>query len=247
MQVKHLLLISILFLGGCVTVEDGPSQQQKASKINVQLGIGYYHQNNLELADEKLRKALDQDPQSSQAHHAFAVLQNRFLNREKSEFHFRKAVELDGQNSEALNNFGAFLCQDERYEEAESMFVKAVDNPLYKTPEVAYTNAALCLRKGQLKPLTAKGYLLKALTIGRNYGPALLELAEIGLEENQTERTLHYVKRFHLASKPTARSVWLKLQAEYAEGNTKSVHELGAILQRDFPESKEYKLWLELK
>ena len=65
----------MLLLTSCVTVNDQKgSQLEKASKINVQLGIGYYHRGNHELANEKLVKAMRQDPKSSQAHHAYAVL-----------------------------------------------------------------------------------------------------------------------------------------------------------------------------
>lgn len=109
----------VLLLSACVMVQDGPTQDEKASKINVQLGIGYYQQGNLEQANEKLLKALAQDPLSSQAHYAYAVLQNRFLNAEKTEFHFKKAIEYDPGNSEALANYGAYLCNKGETQEAE--------------------------------------------------------------------------------------------------------------------------------
>jgi type IV pilus assembly protein PilF len=246
MWVKNIAVVLSLLLGGCVVVQEGPTQNEKASKINVQLGIGYYNQNNLEQASQKLLKALDQDPDSAQAHHAYAVLQNRFLDREKADFHFRKSIELDANNSEALNNYGAFLCQDERYEEARSMFLKAVKNPLYKFPEVAYTNAAICLRKGGLEPDSVKEYLRKALGSGRNFGPALLTLADIGLEEGQPELTSIYIRRYHLGNQPGPRSLWLKIRAEHALGNADAVEELGQLLKKDFPDSAEYQSWLEL-
>jgi len=246
MQVKQVVVAVSLLLSACVVVQEGPTQNEKASKINVQLGIGYYNQNNLELANEKLLKALDQDPQSSQAHHAFAVLQNRFLNREKAEYHFIKAVELDDSNSEAMNNYGAFLCQDERYVKARDLFLRAVENPLYRTPEVAYTNAAVCLRKGGQEPEAVKDYLRRALGTGRNYGPALLVLGEIGLEDNQPELTANYMRRFHTTNRPTARSLWLSIQAENELDNPEAVEQLAQRLKRDFPDSTEYQSWLEL-
>ena len=142
-----LLLLSLSQLTSCVVVQENGSQQEKASKINVQLGIGYFHRGNMELANEKLIKALDQDPESSQAHHAYAVLQDRFQDKEKAEFHFRKAIKYDPLNSEALSNFGALLCSDGRVLEAEEMFLQALKNPVYRAPEVAYTSAAVCLLK----------------------------------------------------------------------------------------------------
>jgi type IV pilus assembly protein PilF len=238
----------LLLLSACVIVQEGGTKNEKASKINVQLGIGYYHRGNLESANEKLVKALDQDPKSSQAHHAYAVLQNRFQDKEKTEFHFRKAIEFDSGNSEALSNFGAFLCSDGRYMEAEKMFLQAVENPLYRTPEVAYTSAAVCiLKEGDTQRLKAKGYLKKALAIGSHYRPALINMAEIVFAEKDTELTRVYLDRYHLVGDATERSLWLSIQNELALGNTEKAIEYAETLKTNFPHSTEYENWQELQ
>jgi type IV pilus assembly protein PilF len=246
MRQISLAALLLMTLSACVVVQEGPTQKQKASKINVQLGIGYYHQNNLELANEKLIKALDQDPESSEAHHAFAVLQNRFLNDEKAEFHFKQAVELDSSNSQALNNYGAFLCGRERYDESVVMFLKAVENPLYKTPEVAYTNAASCLRRSGKEPERVKEYFRKALA-NSNYRPALINLAEISLDEERNDLTDVYLKRYHMVGKPDARSLWLSIRNELAMDKPSKARELADTLKTEFPDSEEYQSWLELE
>ena len=244
--IKLLVLLALLPISGCVVVEEGPTQNEKASKINVQLGIGYYNQGNLELANEKLLRALDQDPKSSQAHHAYAVLQNRFLDAEKAEFHFQRAIDLNDSNSEALNNYGAFLCRAKRYDEAKTMFLQAVDNPLYKTPEVAYTNAALCLRQTDSDPKQVKQLLTRALGVGSNFAPALLAMAEISLAEQDYEKTVLYLRRFLLSNQHTAASLWLAIQNELNANNHEDAENLAAQLQQKFPQSKEYQSWLEV-
>lgn len=239
-----LLLVS---LSACVMVPVGPSQGEKASKINVQLGVGYYQQGNLEMANEKLVKALDQDPESSQAHYAYAVLQNRFKDKEKTEFHFRKAIEFNPDNSEALGNFGAYLCNDGRVEESEKMFLRAVKNPLYKSPEVAYTNAAACVLKGDnTQTEKAKEYLQRALAVRNNFIPALINLAEITFEEKNHELTALYLERFHLVGKPTARSLWLDVRNELEQNNKSKAYTQAEQLKNSFPNSTEYKSWLAL-
>ncbi len=242
----NLAWLLLLSLSACVVVDDGPTQMEKASEINVQLGIGYYHQNNLELANEKLIKALDQNPRSASAHHAYAVLQNRFRDKEKAEFHFRKAVEYNPLDSEALNNFGAFLCRDNRPEEAEKMFIQALENPLYKAPEVAYTNAATCLRQNNKKPEKVKEYLTRALGVGNNFRPALLLLAEISFEEKQHDLTTIYLKRYHLVGEPTARSLWLEIRNELELNHRDKANELAEKLKSEFADSPEFQSWLLL-
>lgn len=242
------LLALLLLLTSCVSVKKGnEANLEKASDINVQLGIGYYHRGNLELANEKLVKAIKQNPASSQAHHAYAVLQNRFLNAEKAELHFKKAIELDPGNSEALNNFGAYLCSAERYKEADAMFMQAVKNPLYRSPEVAYTSAAVCiLKEGPSQQPKAKQYLSKALAIGNNFRPALINMAELTFIEQNNEMTGLYLQRYHVAGAATARSLWLSIQNEMDKGNKSRAQELAEQLKQDFVNSKEYEQWLAL-
>jgi type IV pilus assembly protein PilF len=228
----------------------GETKMQKASKINVQLGIGYYQRNNLEQANAKLVKALRQNPASSQAHHAYAVLQNRFLEKEKAEKHFKKAIELDPENSEALTNYGAFLCADGHYLQAEKMFLQAVENPLYKTPEVAYTNAAVCLRKlkqDQRHMARVKKYLKKALGQKNNFPPALLNMAEISVEEKNYEFAKLYLDRYHQVARANPRSLWLAIQNELAAGHPHKATEFAQQLEQDFPDSAEYKKWQALE
>jgi len=237
-----------LVVSACVTVQTGPTKNEKASKINVQLGVGYYHQNNLEMANEKLLKALTQDPKSSQAHYAYAVLQNRFLDEEKTELHFRKAIELDSKNSQALNNFGAYQCNKGKIEESEKLFMQAVKNPLYKSPEVAYTNAAVCLLKPEYRNTDkAEKYLKKALAVRNNYTPALMNLAEILFDQNDNELTYLYLGRFHLVTQPTARSLWLDIRNAREKGENSRAQLLAEKLKTDFAESSEYQSLLDLE
>ena len=76
-----LLILLLGLLQGCVTVDPGKGKNEKASAVNVQLGIGYLQQNKLELASEKLSKALRQDPNSASAHNAYGILQDRLLSK----------------------------------------------------------------------------------------------------------------------------------------------------------------------
>lgn len=241
------LLLLALFLTACVAVQKGPTRNEKASDINVQLGIGYYRQGNLEQANAKLLKALRQNPRNSQAHFAYAVLLTRFMEFDKAEEHFRKAVELDPNNSEALNNFGAFLCNQGRVDEAEKMFMQAVKNPVYKTPEVAYTNAAVCLlQKAEGREKVAQDYLVKALAYRSTYAPALIQLAERMFDQGRYDLARLYLNRLHLQGKPTARSLWLAVRTELALDNTEKARELGRLLEDSFPDAPETRSWQEL-
>ena len=244
------LLILLGLLQACyVPVEPDKTQNEKASAINVQLGIGYLQQNNLELANEKLAKALRQDPDSAAAHNAYAILQDRLLQTEKAEFHYKKATSLDPENSQAANNYGAFLCRHGRELESEKYFLQALKNPLYSTPEFAYTNAALCLLKvGEARETEkAKEYLRKAIAAKSDFGPALLTMANLLFDEGEYAAAKPYLDRFHLVAKPTARSLWLAIRNTLQIDGQGDVTELAQRLGTEFPGSEEYKAWQKIQ
>lgn len=245
LQFRLVLLLGLLSIqSACVTVNPDGTKLQKASRINVQLGIGYYHQGNLDLANEKLLKAIEQDPESSQAYHAYAVLQNRFLNKEKAEQNFQKAIDLDSTNSEALNNYGVFLCSDGRYEAADKMFLQAVENPLYRDAEAAYTTAAICaLKQDAQQTAKAIDYLNQALAVQRNYRPALFKLAEIYFEEKNYQQSWIYLQQFDQFGAPTSKSLWLQIQTARELDENSSIRELASALRQRFPDSMEYELY----
>jgi type IV pilus assembly protein PilF len=238
------LLLLMGLLQACVAVDPGPTQNEKASDINVELGMGYLRQNNLELASQKLTKALRQNPESASANNAYAILQDRLNQLELAEKHYKKATKLDRNNSSAANNYGVFLCNNGRERESEKYFLQALDNPLYSTPEYAYTNAARCLLKvGEV--ITAKEYLRKALTERSDFAPALLSMGGLYFDQQEYLDAKSYLDRYHLAAKPGPKSLWLSIQTAWKLNPDADVSELVQRLQNDFPESQEYQFMKE--
>lgn len=242
----RLLCLLIPLLSACVAVDNRPSDLEKASAINVQLGIGYLQQNKLELANEKLLKALDFNPKSAAAHNAYAILQDRLQVKDKAAYHYKKATLLDPKDSLAANNYGAFLCRNGQEAESEAYFLRALKNPLYKTPEFAYTNAALCLIKIG-KRERAIDYLRKALAANSNFAVALVTMGKVAFEDQNYKNAKLYIDRYHLVAKPSAKSLWLSIRAELELNKNQNVNELSDILQTNFPDSDEYKSWLVMQ
>ena len=238
------LLLLLGLLQACVAVDPGQTQNEKASAVNVQLGIGYLQQNNLELASQKLTKALGQNPKSAAAHNAYAILQDRLNQLDLAEYHYEKATKLDRNDSQAANNYGTFLCKNGREIESEKYFLQALDNPLYSTPEYAYTNAAVCLLKVD-KVNAARGYLRKALTEKSDFAPALLTMSGLLFNEMDYKGAWSYLDRYHLVAKPNPRSLWLSIQAASKIDASADVTELVERLKTDFPDSREYQTWKE--
>lgn len=244
--VAFLLLLGLL--QACVTAGPTKSQNEKASAVNVQLGIGYLQQNKLELASEKLSKAIRQDPNSASAHNAYGILQERLLQLDKAEYHYKKATGLDPKNSQANNNFGAFLCRNGREVESEKYFLAALENPLYNTPEYAYTNAAICLIKvGRVEP--AMDYLNQAIAARNDFGPAILAMGELLFNQSDHANAKRYLDVYNEVAQPSPRSLWLSIRNELELGGRGSgaIDRLGAQLEQNFADSDEYRSWREIR
>ena len=173
-----LLLPALLLalLTGCASTPalDEEAQRQRlhqAAKTNVQLGIEYMREGDMEMSLTKFQKALEQDPDLSGAHGGIAVLYDRLNENEKPGKHFRKALKLSPDNSQIQNNYGQFLCKQGEYEKANEQFDAAASNPVYSARTAALTNAGTCAM--QIPDLEkAEVYFRRALEIDsrRSFG-----------------------------------------------------------------------------
>lgn len=233
-------------LSACVTVDNKKTDNEAASRINTELGIGYMQQNNFEQADQKLKKALRYDSKNVKANYTYAVLQDQLGQKELAEEHYKIATRLDPKNSEAANNYGAFLCRNQREAESEKYFLNAMKNPLYKTPEYALTNAAICLMKIDQNE-KALDYLGKALTAKSDFAPALYNMAKLNFANENFEQAEIYIERYHTVARANPQSLWLAIRAMLEQDGESDVRALAQQLQTEFPDSPEYQNWLQIQ
>jgi len=175
----------------------GGVKENQASEYNSELGVRYLQQGRLKLANEKLRKALAQNPNSAQTNHYFALLQQRLGLNDQADSHFQKAIRITPKDPELSNNYGSFLCKTGRPQAAVTQFLNAVKNPLYSTPEFAYTNAGICLRKAsKTNDAQAEKYFLFALEKKISFPSALLELAKLYSDQGNREKSQVFMMRY---------------------------------------------------
>ncbi len=241
-----VLSLAIFMFTACATSNtDAPlSENQKAAEINIQLGVRYLSQGEYKVADEKLRRALRQDPRSATANWVFALLQERLGENELAEKHFRKAVSLDPKDSRAHNNYGTFLCNQNRMVEAEKEFLHAVDNPLYAEAASAYANAGTCFLKVPDK-VKAEEYFRKSLDKNASERTALYQMGLISFERQEFEQASFYFRKYETLAKHNSQSLWAAYQTEASLGNQGKADEYAHQLKRSFPSSQEARLLAE--
>ena len=242
-----LLLVSALILSACNTPVNNPSSNQNIrptpetnniAKANLNLGVEYIKQGRYEDALEALGKAKEADPGYSATYNMLGLLHQRINEPQKAERYFIKSISLNNNDSSALNNFGNFLCEDNRLEEALQTFARAADNPLYQTPELAITNAGLCLYNNTRKE-EAKVKFQEALKINPRIPQALIKMCEFSVDDFNYLSARAYLQRYQQVSRHTARSLWLGIQIERELGDKDAVSSYALLLKNSFPDSDE--------
>lgn len=239
---KTLLLAAALALAGCVTTDSGSPRSEgspeEAARINYELGAEYLRQGNLELARERLERAVAQDPDLADARATLALVYDSQGDTELADDQYRRAVRLAPDDASVQNTYAVFLCKRQRYDEAMDYFNRAASNSRYGTPEAALTNAGVCLLQ---KPdqVQAEQYFRRALQRNPAYSEALLQLAALSVERGNFLRARAFVQRY-LAQHPAAPKIlWIGVQAERALGDREAAARHAAVLREDFPSSAE--------
>ena len=151
MNTRWIAVLFACLLVGCVS-SDGSKRlkredpKESAAKTNIQLGVAYLQQGNYPLAREKLERSLKQNPKDPDVHTSLGLLYDRVGETKLADKHFREALRLAPTNPDISNNYAIYLCKNNRVEEGVERFSAVAADKYYRTPEVALSNAGVCLR-----------------------------------------------------------------------------------------------------
>jgi type IV pilus assembly protein PilF len=237
---KIIAIIAFFSLPACVQVGNKPSKENlaKAADANTQLGAAYLQEGYLGVANEKLQKALRQNPKSVQANSIYALLLNELGKTKDAAKYFKKSLKLAPEDSQVLNNYGTFLCDQGEIDKAIEQFQKALLDPLYSTPEYAYSNAGACLLDVPDFE-RAKSFLRKALQRNKTLPSALYQMAKLNYLKGRYAVSKNYLDRFHQRSGKSAESLWLGIRLAWQLRDKDTASSFGLLLKNKYPDSAE--------
>jgi len=210
----------------------------RAADVNTRLGVGYFERGDMKLALEKLRHAVEIDPEHVPAYVTLGMVHERLGQETSARENYRKAARLAPDDGATLNSYAAFLCRQGEYDEADGLFQRAANDPFYRTPEVAYTNAGACaIRNDRLE--AAERYLRTALDIDDQYAEALYQLARLYLLRDDAFRARAFLQRYEAEVQAGAAALALGHRIESRLGNDEEAARYFRRLESDFPESAE--------
>jgi type IV pilus assembly protein PilF len=245
-----LALAAASLLGACVSSSSKPmpaASKKEAAQYNMQLGISYLRQGDLQAAQAKLEKAVAADDSLATAHSALGLVYERLGDNAGAEKNYRRAVSLAPEDPDSLNALAVFLCL-QKHDTADAMhyFDKALAIPLskaYSNRAMLYTNAGICAKRVDMDK--AEAYLRNALAADPGFNQALLQLADISFNRSNYLQSRAFLERFLAAGPATPDALWLGVRVEKALGETAAARAYGERLKREFPESVETRQLLE--
>ncbi|MDO9617432.1 MAG: type IV pilus biogenesis/stability protein PilW [Pseudomonas sp.] len=239
-----LFLLLASLLAGCVSTGNvDPMRTGKgrddARDAYIQLGIGYLQQGAGERAKVPLKKALDLDSSSADAHAALALVFQREMEYKLADEHYRKALSQRSSDARLLNNYGGFLFEQERYQEALEHYQKASLDTLYPERSRVFENLGLTAMKLNQRE-QAKTYFERSLRLNSRQPRALLEMAVIHYEERQYVPARGYYDSYSQLAEQNARSLLLGANLATIFEDRDKAASLGLQLRRLYPGTPEY-------
>ena len=248
MNVHRLIpvLISMLLIG-CVTTNssDLPVSEKDAARLNLDLGISYLRQGELEQAMYKLQKSIDIEPDNATAHRVLGMVYERMDDIKNAEKEYRLAVKQAPDDADALNQLGSFVCMRGDVRESLKYYDRALKIPRYKSRYQIYTNAGTCAKEIDLA--LAESYLRKGLAENAVNPEGLYQMADVTYRREVYLQSRAFIQR-RLAVAPASPDVlWLAYRIETALNDKLSAEDFSTQLLKEFPASAEAGLLLEMQ
>ncbi|MCQ4274321.1 type IV pilus biogenesis/stability protein PilW [Stutzerimonas degradans] len=247
MILRVALLLLFAGLTGCVstgTVDPLKTEEgrQQARDAYIQLGIGYVQQGTASRAKTPLRKALELDPRSADAHAALALVFQTEMENELADKHYREAL-ASRRDARILNNYGSFLFEQKRYPEALERFTQASEDNLYPERARVFQNMGMTALKLN-QPEQAEKYFTRALRLDSRQPGALLELALMAYDAKQYVPAKAYYDSYSQLAEQNARSLLLGIRLADIHGDRDRAASLALQLKRLYPGTAEYQQYL---
>lgn len=212
--------------------------RQEVAEANLNVAVEYLRRGNYEGALDRLNRARVAEPRNAFVYSVFGLVYQRLGDTDQAEQNFRRSLELDKTSPENLNNYGQFLCQQGRADKAEKLFLKAARDPLYRTPEIALTNAGLCARRNN-DVAKATGYFNEALAANPEAGAALLALSDIEFGNENFVEAHKLLARYLKVASHNPRSLWLGIRIADKLGDKDTKASYSLLLRNKYPDSVE--------
>lgn len=240
-------------LVACVSTPDGGVGSEvpgAAARDYLALAMGYFDAGDLDAARHHLENARLNDAGQAEIDHVSALLAAAEGDYDSAERHFRRALRFGRSNAAPGNNYGVMLYSLGRDEEALAQFQTAAADETYRGRAHALENLGRVLLRRERHDEALEAFSA-ALDLNGELPLAALELSLLHRRNGNPAAALRRFREYlriaenqRLTHGPKA----LLAGAEFAwqSGNRAGVEEFGSILGKLYPETAEYREFMEL-
>jgi len=244
-----VIAVLMCLMVGCVTEYSGGTQMSSDPDATldkrVALSRQYIGVGDWENAKRNLELAQEVDPNNAEVFEAFALVYQSTGEFEMAENQFLAALKADPGLSRARNNYAAFLYSQGRYIEAEREFYRVTGDTLYSGRPTAFVNLGLCRLQLEDNP-GAEAAFTRALSMDRRNPVALLEMGFLRLEAGDTDEASRYHGIYKTVSpQQSPRGLLLGLEIADEIGDQDALGSYELALRNMYPDSLEYRAWME--
>ncbi|MDW8479565.1 MAG: type IV pilus biogenesis/stability protein PilW [Xanthomonadales bacterium] len=238
-------LLLALAAGGCAALGGGKkeasAQGGSAVELHLALAQGYLERGRLDLATDRIQRALALDPRSPAAHTLMALLMERLGNEEKAAEHYRRAAELAPDRGLYQQNYARWLCRSGHHAEAQAHFARALADPLYDQPEIAARNSGLCYRQAGDDRAAAERF--REVLRRRPTDPeSLFQLAAIHFASGDALRARAFLQRLEAAATLDPEALLLGYRVERMLGDVQAAENYRRRLLETYPDSDQVRM-----
>lgn len=248
-NLKKIIALSVLVLAltGCQT--DTTVTTQTAAKGRVEpdykkaysdylnLGNQYLASGAYEMAEQRLKRAIEIDSRPPDAWNSLAVLYEQTRNIAEGDRVYQKLLNSHPEYALGYNNYLIFLCKFDRENEMAPVLAKMRTKGA-EMAALAYIGEGNC-HMSKNRTAQAESSYKQAIAHERNSAGALLPLARIALEKGQPQATQAYLKIMHTYVSYTPESVKLGILAARAMNDSKTEADLTRLMRSSYAKSKE--------
>ena len=210
------------------------------ANLRAELAAGYYERGQMDIALQELAEAVKLDPTNPKIYNVYGLVYATLGQDADAAKNFRKALELSPNDSEFRQNWGWYLCTHAQARESIPEFERAVNNPLYKTPEIALINAGRCA--GSLgENRQAEQFFKRALAVSPNNPEAAFSLAQLNYKEGRLPEARALMKPVMLQTNPPPEALALGACIERKMGDRSAEASYISQLRNRYPDSAEAK------
>jgi len=243
MNTRWIAILTASLLVGCVSSDGTKALKREdpaesAAKTNIQLGIAYLQQGNYTVAREKLERSLKQNPKDPDVHTSLGLLYDRTGEPKLADKHYQEALRLAPDNPDVSNNYAIYLCKRGKVDEGVQRFAAVAANKYYRTPEVALTNAGVCLR-GAKRLDEAQAKFAAAIKVRPDYSEATVQLATLHVERGQVTEARKVVDTYLGAFRPRPDVLYAAVTVARAAKDKMSEEKFSRTLRLEFPDSAQ--------